>query len=71
VFAFPLGLGRLIVQSGASHFLSMFLQDEPTYSLGREDGLIDRLAGAICRFKAIELTLAVTCSEGFAENRSM
>ena len=41
--------------------------DEPTESLGREDGSIDRLAEAISRFKAIEQIIAVTHSEAFTE----
>jgi DNA repair exonuclease SbcCD ATPase subunit len=47
--------------------LTRLLLDEPTESLGREDGSIDRLAEAIARFKAVEQTIAVTHSEGFAE----
>ncbi|MGQ9551662.1 MAG: hypothetical protein ACUVUE_04455 [Candidatus Bathycorpusculaceae bacterium] len=43
----------------------MLLLDEPTESLGREDGSIDRLADAISRFKAIEQIIAVTHSEAF------
>ncbi len=45
----------------------MLLLDEPTESLGTEDGSIDRLARALSRFKAIEQTIAVTHSEPFAE----
>lgn len=66
-FAYRLGLGQLIMQSRTGHGLSMLLLDEPTESLGREDGSIDRLAEAIARFKAIEQTIAVTHSEAFAE----
>ncbi|MGQ9726652.1 MAG: AAA family ATPase [Candidatus Bathycorpusculaceae bacterium] len=66
-FAYRLGLGQLIMQSRTSHGLSMILLDEPTESLGREDGSIDRLAEAISRFRAIEQIVAVTHSEAFAE----
>jgi len=66
-FAYRLGLGQLIMQSRTGHGLSMLLLDEPTESLGTEDGSIDRLADAISRFKAIEQTIAVTHSEAFAE----
>ena len=66
-FAYRLGLGQLIMQSKTGHGLSMLLLDEPTESLGREDGSIDRLAEAISRFKAIEQIIAVTHSEAFAE----
>jgi DNA repair exonuclease SbcCD ATPase subunit len=66
-FAYRLGLGQLIIQSRTGHGLSMLLLDEPTESLGTEDGSIDRLAEAISRFKAIEQTIAVTHSEAFAE----
>jgi len=66
-FAYRLGLGQLIMQSRTGHGLSMLLLDEPTESLGREDGSIARLADAISRFKAIEQTIAVTHSEAFAE----
>lgn len=66
-FAYRLGLDQLIMQSRTGHGLSMLLLDEPTESLGREDGSIDRLAEAISRFKAIEQIIAVTHSEAFAE----
>lgn len=66
-FAYRLGLGQLIMQSRTGHGLSMLLLDEPTESLGREDGSIDRLAEAISRFKAVEQIIAVTHSEAFAE----
>jgi len=66
-FAYRLGLGQLIMQSKTGHGLSMLLLDEPTESLGREDGSIDRLAEAISRFKAVEQIIAVTHSEAFAE----
>lgn len=66
-FAYRLGLGQLIMQSRTGHGLSILLLDEPTESLGREDGSIDRLAEAISRFKAIEQIIAVTHSEVFAE----
>jgi exonuclease SbcC len=66
-FAYRLGLGQLIMQSRTGHGLSMLLLDEPTESLGREDGSIYRLAEAISRFKAIEQIIAVTHSEAFAE----
>ncbi len=66
-FAYRLALGQLIMQSRTGHGLSMLLLDEPTESLGREDGSIDRLAEAISRFKAIEQIIAVTHNEAFAE----
>ncbi|MEM3609127.1 MAG: SMC family ATPase, partial [Candidatus Bathyarchaeia archaeon] len=66
-FAYRLGLGQLIMQSRTGHGLSLLLLDEPTESLGREDGSIDRLAEAISRFKAVEQIIAVTHSEAFAE----
>lgn len=66
-FAYRLGLGQLIMQSRTGHGLSILLLDEPTESLGREDGSIDRLAEAISRLKAIEQIIAVTHSEAFAE----
>jgi DNA repair exonuclease SbcCD ATPase subunit len=66
-FAYRLGLGQLIMQSRTGYGLGLLLLDEPTESLGREDGSIDRLAEAISRFKAIEQIIAVTHSEAFAE----
>jgi len=66
-FAYRLGLGQLIMQSRTGHGLNILLLDEPTESLGREDGSINRLAEAISRFKAIEQIIAVTHSEAFAE----
>ncbi|MFA5364071.1 MAG: hypothetical protein WC325_02690 [Candidatus Bathyarchaeia archaeon] len=41
--------------------------DEPTESLGREDGSVERLAEAISRLKTIEQIIAVTHNEAFAE----
>ena len=66
-FAYRLGLGQLIMQSRTGHGLYILFLDEPTESLGREDGSIDRLAEAISRLKAIEQIIAVTHSEAFAE----
>jgi exonuclease SbcC len=66
-FAYRLGLGQLIMQSRTGYGLSLLLLDEPTESLGTEDGSIERLAEAISRFKAIEQTVTVTHSEAFAE----
>ena len=66
-FAYRIGLGQLIMQSRTGHGLYMLLLDEPTESLGREDGSVDRLAESISRLKAIEQIIAVTHSEAFAE----
>lgn len=66
-FAYRLGLGQLIMRSRTGHGLYLLLLDEPTESLGREDGSVDRLAEAISRLKAIEQIIAVTHSEAFAE----
>ena len=66
-FAYRLGLGQLIMQSKTGHGLQMLLLDEPTESLGREDGSVDRLAEAISRLRVIEQIIAVTHSEAFAE----
>ena len=43
-FAYRLGIGQLIMHIRSGHGLSLLLLDEPTESLGREDGSIDRLA---------------------------
>ncbi|MBC7129671.1 SMC family ATPase, partial [Candidatus Bathyarchaeota archaeon] len=66
-FAYRMGLGQLIMQSKTGHGLSFLLLDEPTESLGQEDGSINRLAEVISRFKAVEQIIAVTHSEAFAE----
>ena len=66
-FAYRLGLGQLIMQSKTGHGLQILLLDEPTESLGREDGSVDRLAEAVGRLKVIEQIIAVTHSEAFAE----
>lgn len=66
-FGYRLGLGQLIMQSRTGRGLCILLLDEPTESLGREDGSVDRLAEAISRLKAIEQIIAVTHSEAFAE----
>jgi exonuclease SbcC len=66
-FAYRIGLGQLIMQSRTGHGLHMLLLDEPTESLGREDGSVERLAEAVSRLKAIEQIIAVTHNEDFAE----
>ena len=66
-FAYRIGLGQLIMQSKTGHGLFMLLLDEPTESLGREDGSVERLADAINRLRAIEQIIAVTHNEAFAE----
>jgi len=66
-FAYRIGLGQLILQSRTGHSLQLLLLDEPTESLGPEDGSVDRLAEAVSRLKAIEQIVAVTHSEAFAE----
>ncbi len=66
-FAYRLGVGQLIMHWRAGHGLRMLLLDEPTESLGSEDGSIDRLAESISRLKSIEQIIAVTHSEAFAE----
>jgi exonuclease SbcC len=66
-FAYRIGLGQLIMQSRTGHGLYMLLLDEPTESLGREDGSVERLSEAVSRLKAIEQIIAVTHNEAFAE----
>jgi exonuclease SbcC len=66
-FAYRIGLGQLIMQARTGHGLYMLLLDEPTESLGREDGSVERLAEAVSRLKSIEQIIAVTHNESFAE----
>jgi exonuclease SbcC len=66
-FAYRIGLGQLIMQWRVGHGLPILLLDEPTESLGREDGSIDRLAESLSRLKTVEQIIAVTHSESFAE----
>jgi len=66
-FAYRLGVAQLLMQWRTGRGLSILLLDEPTESLGREDGSIDRLAESISRLKTIEQIIAVTHSEEFAE----
>ena len=66
-FAYRLGLGQLIMQWRVGHGLPMLFLDEPTESLGREDGSIDRLAESLSQLKTVEQIIAVTHSEAFAE----
>lgn len=66
-FAYRLGLGQLIMQSKTGRGLQMLLLNEPTESLGREDGSVDRLAESIGWLRVIEQIIAVTHSEAFAE----
>ncbi|MBS7606883.1 AAA family ATPase [Candidatus Bathyarchaeota archaeon] len=65
--AYRLGIGQLIMHLKSGRGLSILLLDEPTESLGREDGSIDRLAEMLSRLKTIEQIIAVTHSEAFAE----
>ncbi|MBS7634544.1 SMC family ATPase [Candidatus Bathyarchaeota archaeon] len=66
-FAYRLGIGQLVLHLRTGRGLSMLLLDEPTESLGREDGSIDRLAEILSRLKTVEQIIAVTHSEAFAE----
>lgn len=66
-FAYRIGIGQLIMQARVGQGLPMLILDEPTESLGREDGSIERLAEAISRLKTIAQVIAVTHSEAFAE----
>lgn len=65
--AYRLGIGQLIMHLKSGRGLSILLLDEPTESLGREDGSIDRLAEMLSRLKTVEQIIAVTHSEAFAE----
>ena len=66
-FAYRLTVGQLIMQARVGHGLTLLILDEPTESLGREDGSIDRLAEALSNLKTVEQLIAVTHSEAFAE----
>ena len=66
-FAYRLGVAQLLMQWRTGHGLRILLLDEPTESLGREDGSINRLAEALSRLKTIEQIIAVTHSEEFAD----
>jgi exonuclease SbcC len=65
--AYRLGIGQIIMYLRFGRGLSILLLDEPTESLGREDGSISRLAEMLSRLKSIEQIIAVTHSEAFAE----
>ncbi|MEM1515079.1 MAG: hypothetical protein QXH24_03410 [Candidatus Bathyarchaeia archaeon] len=65
--AYRLGVGQIIMHLRSGRSLSILILDEPTESLGREDGSIDRLAEMLSRLKSIEQIIAVTHSEAFAE----
>jgi exonuclease SbcC len=65
-FAYRLALGQLIMQARTGHSLQLLLLDEPTESLGEEDGSVNRLAKAIARLKAVEQIIAVTHNETLA-----
>lgn len=66
-FAYRLGVAQLLMQWRTGHGLRILLLDEPTESLGREDGSINRLAESLSRLKTIEQIIAVTHSEEFAD----
>lgn len=65
--AYRLGIGQLIMHLKSGRGLGILMLDEPTESLGREDGSIDRLAEMLSRLKTVEQIIAVTHSEAFAE----
>ena len=65
--AYRIGMGHLIMQARTGRGLEFLMLDEPTESLGREDGSVDRLADAISRLRAMEQVIAVSHSEAFAE----
>ncbi|MEM3955605.1 MAG: AAA family ATPase [Candidatus Bathyarchaeia archaeon] len=65
--AYRLGIGQLVMHLRSGRGLSILLLDEPTESLGREDGSIERLSGMLSRLKSIEQIIAVTHNETFAE----
>jgi exonuclease SbcC len=67
--AYKIGLGQLIMEARTGHGLDLLILDEPTESLGTEDGSIGRLAEAISHLRSVEQIIAVTHSEAFA-NRS-
>jgi len=64
--AYKIGLGQLIMEARTGHGLDLLILDEPTESLGTEDGSIGRLADAISHLKSVEQIIAVTHSEDFA-----
>ncbi|MEM1586018.1 MAG: AAA family ATPase [Candidatus Bathyarchaeia archaeon] len=65
--AYRLGIGQLIMHFRSGRSLSILLLDEPTESLGREDGSIERLSEMLSCLKSIEQIIAVSHSEAFAE----
>ncbi|MEM2320908.1 MAG: AAA family ATPase [Candidatus Bathyarchaeia archaeon] len=65
--AYRLGIGQIIMHLRSGRSLGILLLDEPTESLGREDGSIDRLADMLSRLKSVEQIIAVTHSEAFAD----
>jgi len=66
-FAYRLGVAQLLMQWRTGRGLQILLLDEPTESLGTEDGSIDRLAESLSKLKTIEQIIAVTHSEEFAD----
>jgi len=66
-FAYRLGVAQLLMQWRTGRGLRILLLDEPTESLGREDGSINRLAESLSRLKTVEQIIAVTHSEEFAD----
>ncbi|MCS7119937.1 MAG: SMC family ATPase [Candidatus Bathyarchaeota archaeon] len=67
-FAYRIAIGQLVMQWKAGQGLPLLLLDEPTESLGREDGSVDRLAESLSRLRTVEQIIAVTHSEAFADN---
>ncbi len=65
-FAYRIGIGQLIMDFRGRP-LDFLILDEPTESLGPEDGSIERLAKAVASLRSIGQIISVTHSEDFAK----
>ncbi|MEM3736498.1 MAG: SMC family ATPase [Candidatus Bathyarchaeia archaeon] len=65
--AYRIGLGQLVTEARTGHCLDILILDEPTESLGSEDGSIEALSAAISGLKNISQIIIVTHSTELAE----
>lgn len=65
--AYRVGLGQLVTEARTGQSLDLLILDEPTESLGSEDGSIEALATAISNLKTVSQIIIVTHSAELAE----
>ena len=65
--AYRIGLGQIVTEAKTGQSLEILILDEPTESLGVEDGSIEALASTLANLRMIRQIIIVTHSEELAE----